>query len=148
MSQPWPLGTVLELASYPSAVPCARLHARLVTAEWGLGQLSATTELLVSELVTNAVHVSQLLGGRPPVRLWLHSEGTRVLIMAGDASPGPPLQVQPAVDAESGRGLLLVDALAAEWGWYRVEGGKVCWCVVAAPEPLARTVHQELRRAG
>lgn len=140
MSQPWPLGTGLELASYLSAVPCARLHARLVTAEWGLGRLTATTELLVSELVTNAVQVSQRVGGLPPVRLWLHSEGIRVLVMVGDAGSGPPLQMQPAADAESGRGLLLVDALADEWGWYRVEGGKVCWCVVAAPEPLARTV--------
>jgi len=131
MRQQWPLGTFLELGPYPGAVPCARLHARVVTAEWGLQRLRATTELLVSELVTNAVQASRGLGGQPPVRLWLRSDGMRVLVMVGDASPQPPARVRPAADDENGRGLLLVDSLAERWGWHPEADGKVCWCVVA-----------------
>ena len=48
----------LVLGALPSAVPCARLHARLVLAEWDLKPLAETAELIVSELVTNAVRAS------------------------------------------------------------------------------------------
>ena len=51
----WPLRSYLELGALPTAVPCARLHARHLLWEWGLNGLAADTELLVSELVTNAV---------------------------------------------------------------------------------------------
>lgn len=50
----WPLRSYLELGALPTAVPCARLHARQLVWEWGLNGLAANTELLVSELVTNA----------------------------------------------------------------------------------------------
>ena len=50
----WPLCSYLELGALPTAVPCARLHARHLLWEWGLNGLAADTELLVSELVTNA----------------------------------------------------------------------------------------------
>jgi hypothetical protein len=50
-----PLRSYLELGALPTAVPCARLHARQLVWEWGLNGLAANTELLVSELVTNAV---------------------------------------------------------------------------------------------
>jgi hypothetical protein len=50
-----PLRSYLELGALPTAVPCARLHARHVLWEWGLNRLAQDTELLVSrELVTNA----------------------------------------------------------------------------------------------
>ena len=51
---PWPLTSQLELGALPTAVPCARLHARQVILEWGLTGLAHTAELVVSELVTNA----------------------------------------------------------------------------------------------
>ncbi len=50
-----PLRSYLELGALPTAVPCARLHARHVLREWGLNGLAPDSELLVSELVTNAV---------------------------------------------------------------------------------------------
>ena len=46
---PWSLCNVLELAALPSAVSCARLHARHLLREWGLDGLAETTELLTSE---------------------------------------------------------------------------------------------------
>jgi hypothetical protein len=48
----WPFQSYLELGALPSAVPCARLHARQVLYEWRLADL-ADAELVVSELVTN-----------------------------------------------------------------------------------------------
>jgi hypothetical protein len=60
----WPLRTFLELGALPGAVPCARLHARNVLAEWGLAVFSESTGLLVSELVTNAIQISRMAARR------------------------------------------------------------------------------------
>ena len=46
----WTMGSYLELGALPSAVPSARLHARLVVGEWGLEELADDVELIVSEL--------------------------------------------------------------------------------------------------
>src|SRR5215475_11272661 len=59
----WALRTFLELGALPTAVPCARLHTRQVLWEWHLDVLAGTAELIVSELVTNAVHASAGLTG-------------------------------------------------------------------------------------
>ncbi len=52
MADEWPLRDFIECGALPGAVPCARLHARLVLAEWGLTGLNERAELAVSELVT------------------------------------------------------------------------------------------------
>lgn len=64
----WPLRSYLELGALPSAVPCARLHARLLAAEWGFEALAQTVELVVSELVTNAIRASEGVDGQPVQR--------------------------------------------------------------------------------
>lgn len=58
MTSDWPLQSYLELAALPGAVPCARLHARQVLREWGHGAMVESVELMVSEVVTNAVRAS------------------------------------------------------------------------------------------
>jgi anti-sigma regulatory factor (Ser/Thr protein kinase) len=133
----------LVLGALPSAVPCARLHARLVLAEWGLQPLTETAELIVSELTTNAVHASQGLvssrydgrwrPGTPPVRLWLRSGGQRVLVQVWDANQQMPERQEPDPEAEHGRGLLLVESLSAKFGVYRPDrsSGKVVWAELA-----------------
>ena len=131
MWQEWPLGTMLMLGPLPGAVPCARLHARLVAAEWGLERLSATAELLVSELVTNAVRISAEMPARPPVRLQLRSDRARLLVLVSDASPRPPVQKDAVPGEEGGRGLLLVEELSDRWGWTPDRDGKTCWCVLS-----------------
>jgi anti-sigma regulatory factor (Ser/Thr protein kinase) len=97
------------LGALPNAVPCARLHASLVLAEWGLKALAETAELIVSELVTNAVRASAALPERqhslPTVRLWLSADHNRVLIQVKDADEWTPVCQQPDPDAEHGRGL-------------------------------------------
>jgi anti-sigma regulatory factor (Ser/Thr protein kinase) len=131
----WPLRTFLELGALPGAVPCARLQARHVLEEWKLTVFSESTSLLVSELVTNAVQISRLAERDAPVRLWLVSDRAQVVIFVWDASPLPPLPGDVGEDAESGRGLLIVQAVSARWGWDFPPGmgGKVVWAV-AGPE--------------
>ena len=131
----WPLRTFLELGALPGAVPCARLHAHNVLAEWRLTVFSESTGLLISELVTNAIQISRLADPDAPVRLWLVSDRAQVVIFVWDASPLPPLPGDVGEDAESGRGLLIVQAVSARWGWDFPPGmgGKVVWAV-AGPE--------------
>jgi anti-sigma regulatory factor (Ser/Thr protein kinase) len=100
--------------------------------EWGLAHLSEDVELLVSELVTNAVDASAAADGISPVRLWLLADGTRVLILVWDASSRPPVPGDVGADSESGRGLLLVEAVSQRWDWYLSAdtGGKVVWATL------------------
>jgi anti-sigma regulatory factor (Ser/Thr protein kinase) len=126
----WPLHSRLELGALPTAVPCARLHARQVTLEWGLRDLADITELIVSELVTNAIRASRGLIS-PVVGLSLVSDRSCVLIRVWDGNREQmPVRQQAGPDAEYGRGLVLVDAISAEWGSYRRANGKVVWAMV------------------
>ena len=133
---PRPLRSYLELAALPTAVPCARLHARHLLREWNLDALTDSTELLVSELVTNAVQAMAGHREQPALRLQLSGEGARVLIEVWDADPRPPAPKDlgedgiPDLDEEGGRGLFLVAALSTRWDWYptREPPGKVIWC--------------------
>lgn len=129
MNGEWPLQDFLELGALASAVPCARLHARQVLWEWGLGSLCESTELLVAELVTNAVKASRAVAQASSVRLWLVSDLARVLIVVWDASPQPPVRMDAGNEVENGRGLMLVEAIGEQWGWYRRDDGdgKFVW---------------------
>lgn len=135
--------SILELASLPNAVPCARLHARHVLREWGLHALADTVELLVSELVTNGVKASASVRERPPVRLRLSATAQRVVLEVWDGSLDPPRPSEidgdfPELDQESGRGLFLVENISERWGWYATSrpAGKVVWCILAQTSPL------------
>ena len=127
----WPLQDFLELGALVSAVPCARLHARQVLWEWGIGNLGDSAELLVTELITNAVRASREAGRVSAVRLWLLSDSAQILILVWDASPQPPVLADASDEAEHGRGLLLVDAVSEQWGWYSPEDsdGKFVWAI-------------------
>jgi hypothetical protein len=139
----WPHQSYLELGSLPTAAPCARLHTKLVLWEWDLGALGQTAVLVVSELVTNAVQASAGIAdsrfagnwapGTPPVRMWLSADEYRLVIQVWDGSDQPPVPQPVEPEADSGRGLLLVGSLSAEWGCYAPENssGKVVWAVVA-----------------
>jgi anti-sigma regulatory factor (Ser/Thr protein kinase) len=127
----WPLRSYIELGALPSAVPCTRLHTRHVLWEWGQKSLIADAELAVSEIVTNAIAASQAVESLHPVRLWLLSDRSRTLIMVGDASPHAPRRMDPAAtDTDGGRGLMLVEAVSSNWGWYithKVGIAKIIW---------------------
>ena len=139
----WELHTFLEFGALPSAVPCARLHARQVVWEWNLSHLADVTELVVSELVTNGLRASvglttsrfagKLVVGTPPVRLWLYSDRERILVQVWDGNDQMPARKDADPGVESGRGLLIVEGLAADWGASRLarSSGKVVWAIVA-----------------
>lgn len=128
----WPLQDTLELGAFPDAVPCARLHARNLLWEWGLDWLTEHAELIISELMTNAVNAVRSGGSVGPVRLWLRSDSTRLLISVWDGNPLPPVQVFSGRETEGGRGLMLVSTLARQWDWYAPPqiGGKVVWALL------------------
>jgi anti-sigma regulatory factor (Ser/Thr protein kinase) len=132
--QAWPLHSRLRLAALPSAVPRARHYTRRVLADWHLGALGEPAELIVSELVTNAIRACPACGARRQVRLRLASDHARVLIEVQDGSPQPPEPADATPEDESGHGLCLVEAMSAAWDWYphRASGGKVVWALVPA----------------
>ena len=141
--QEWPLRSYLELRALPASAHSARLHAKDVLCEWRLGALADTVELLVSEIITNAVRASadtgpprpEIVHARAPwMRFWLTSDGNAVLIQVWDGDRHLPVRQDAGPDAETGRGLLLVDALSARWGCYapdRAAAGKIVWAVCA-----------------
>lgn len=136
----WPLQSYLELGAFPSAVPSARLHARLVVEEWGLAAIADTVELIVSELVTNGVKASQELDGVSVVRLGLSSDERHVFVTVWDRNQMPIETVvegnKPDFETEGGRGLFLVESLSTDWGvhWLENTNGKVVWSVVTTSE--------------
>ena len=135
----WPLRTHLELRALPTAVACARGHARSVALEWGLPHLADDLALLVSELMTNAVRASpRAAASEPPiVRLWLVCDQASVVIYVWDASSQMPVRRDAGADSEGGRGLLVIDALSTHWGAYRKDRGKVVWAMISrAQAPL------------
>jgi anti-sigma regulatory factor (Ser/Thr protein kinase) len=125
----WPLHSRLEFAALDTAPACARKHAKAVILEWGLAALADTAELLVSELVTNAVQASEALPSGI-VGLWLVSDGQSVVIHVWDGSDSMPVCQDADPDSASGRGLLLVEGLGKDWGAYRKASGKVVWVLI------------------
>lgn len=129
----------LAMTPWPGAVTCARHHARQLLWDWGLKELIESVELVVSELVTNAVRASGGLDGTkqatedplPVIRLWLTSEQNGVLVMVRDANPGLPERQEPGLDDDGGRGLLLVELFSVAWGSLELtpEPGKVVWAL-------------------
>jgi anti-sigma regulatory factor (Ser/Thr protein kinase) len=120
----------LDLRPLPGAVPSARLHARLVVCEWGLAGLAGDAELIVSELVTNAVtHGMRAVAAAdpPPVRLRLARLPGGVQIEVWDSCDDmPQVRCDPLGEETGGRGLVLVAALATRWGACRAPGGGKC----------------------
>src|SRR5215467_10619367 len=90
--------------------------------KWDLASMVPTTQLLVSELVTNAIRYTH-----GPVTLRLLLERTLTCEIA-DSSPALPRMRYAARDDESGRGLQIVSQLSLRWGARRTAGGKIVWC--------------------
>ncbi|MEW2255290.1 SpoIIE family protein phosphatase [Streptomyces sp. NPDC047869] len=99
----------------------ARRLARRALARWGLEELTDSVELLVSEVVTNAVRYAS----RPVTLRLLRTEVLRCEV--GDDVPQLPRLCQARATDEGGRGLYLVNRLARRWGATRLSTGKVVW---------------------
>jgi hypothetical protein len=83
--------------------------------------------------MTNAIQASERLRIRadlavvPVVRLWLLSDKSSLVIHVWDSNDEMPVRRDAAIDEEGGRGLMLVESLASDWGAYRKAAGKVVW---------------------
>jgi PAS domain S-box-containing protein len=113
------------LEPQPTSVARARELARDQLLEWGLDDLVDTTELLVSELVTNA-----LRHGYGDIRLRLLLDRTLVCEVWDSALLQPRRRRARDTD-EGGRGLQLVAMLSQSWGSRRTHGGKTVWFELA-----------------
>jgi anti-sigma regulatory factor (Ser/Thr protein kinase) len=82
----------------------------------------ATAQLLVSELVTNAV-----LHAEPPLTLCIQRNGDHIRVVVTDGSSVDPLARPMYDDTAHGRGLPLVEALSSSWGWHAAGPGKSVW---------------------
>ncbi|MEU9310947.1 SpoIIE family protein phosphatase [Streptomyces sp. NPDC048256] len=120
-----------ELPADPAAVAEARKTASRRLAEWGLADLSFTTELVVSELVTNAIRYAT-----GPIRLRLIRERTLVCEVFDGGTTAPHLRHPRATD-EGGRGLLLVSQVTQRWGTRFLPEGKIIWAEQSLTDPDA-----------
>ncbi|WP_392750280.1 SpoIIE family protein phosphatase [Streptomyces sp. LN590] len=110
-----------QIPADPAAVSEARAWTTRQLTKWGLDDLLFTTELIVSELVTNAIRY-----GRPPAELRLIRHDVLVCEVT-DSSPTQPRLRRAATTDEGGRGLFLVAQLAMRWGCRYNPGGKTIW---------------------
>ncbi|MFE2513226.1 SpoIIE family protein phosphatase [Streptomyces naganishii] len=117
-----------DVADDPAAVAGARAEATRQLAAWGLEETAYTVELLVSEMVTNAIRY-----GHPPVQLRLIRDAAVICEVSDNSSVVPRLRRARTFD-EGGRGLLLVAQLARRWGTRHRAEGKTIWAEVALPE--------------
>lgn len=99
-------------------------------AEWGHEPHAEDVELLVSELVSNAI-----LHARGDVRMAIRRWGDALRVEVTDLSPQRPAPRDRLMERVNGRGLHLVELLADDWGVEELPGerpGKVVWCEVVA----------------
>lgn len=118
----------------PAAVADTRAHASDPLTAWGLEDAVFTTELIASELVTNAIRYAQ-----SPIRLRLILEEHSLICEVSDGStPTPHLRRARTYD-EGGRGLFIVAQLAERWGTRHGRHGKTIWAeLITGPAPVSR----------
>jgi anti-sigma regulatory factor (Ser/Thr protein kinase) len=113
----------------PDAVGHARRFTARTLRSWNVTDGADAILLVVSELVTNALTHTQ-----GQVRLDLTLTGDRLRVAVSDSSPRTPVK-SASVDWEAtgGRGILLVEAVSADWGSVPLSGGKQVWGEIAVP---------------
>jgi anti-sigma regulatory factor (Ser/Thr protein kinase) len=116
------------LPGAPYSVRMARFYVKAALGYHDLGGYAEDVEIVTSELVSNAIAHA----GAPAVSLELlrlDAPGAVVVIVT-DPSPLPPVRRDPAGDAEGGRGLHVVEALSARWGWTPHHPGKAVFAIL------------------
>jgi anti-sigma regulatory factor (Ser/Thr protein kinase) len=139
-----PAVTCRPLSPVPEEARTARQFVRELLTCWGLAYLSDDAELIIAELVGNAVrhglHTAPQLrsAGIEPsaLRLCLLRRVGEVMLAVTDPSDEAPTPQAPSFTGESGRGLQIVGALSYVWGWSPIEGhGKAVWAVLKSCLP-------------
>ena len=132
-----PSVVALALTADPQPAKAARRFTRATLSRWGLDPLADDAEVIVAELVANALcHASSAADVRHPdhrrdrIGLRLFRRAGEVMCAVLDPSDVAPVLRAPNYETECGRGLQLVDALCDVWGWSPVVGrGKAVWAI-------------------
>lgn len=128
-----------QVCSSPLEAGLACRAAREFTGQtlggWGLLVLAEDAAVIVSELVTNALlHGCGLGGAADQVELLWWRRAAQAVCAVTDPGPQPPVLVSADPLAEAGRGLQVVQALSATWGWTRLGGRrKAVWAALSVP---------------
>jgi two-component sensor histidine kinase len=121
-----PRSLAVALSAGPAAPAEARRRVREAIEAWGVAADPDVAALLTSELVTNAVRHAA-----PPVKLFVTCSRSQLGVYVHDGSADWAAPLGAPVDAEDGRGLLLVASLARNWGCYRTSAGKAVYFTLA-----------------
>lgn len=116
-----------HLTNDPASVSTARGLVSERLTSWGLEELEFTTQLVVSELVTNAVHYAT-----GPIELRLIRDRARICEVTDDSSTAPRLRYADDTD-EGGRGLYITAQITQRWGHRPTPRGKTIWTEQALP---------------
>ncbi|MFF4650382.1 SpoIIE family protein phosphatase [Streptomyces sp. NPDC001380] len=118
-----------DVPSDPAAVAGVRAAVSRQLAAWDLDEAAFTTELILSELITNAIRHAT-----GPIRVRLLRDRALVCEVSDTSSTSPHLRYAADTD-EGGRGLFLVARFAERWGTRYTPDGKVIWAEQAVPGP-------------
>lgn len=128
----------LVLNPGPESVQEARQFTAVTLRDWQLGDLAEEAVIVASELVTNAIRhgtrcsVSPAIA--PTVQLAWHRQADRIVCVVTDSSDLPPVLEEADPTSESGRGLQVVHALTAAWGWAMLGAcRKAVWATFLLP---------------
>lgn len=127
---------------HAGSVRAARDFTRATLQRWGVTTCRDDVAVVMSELLTNALHHALPPGAaqpRWPIRLGLLQPGPCVLCAVADPSDQVPMLKDPDYLAESGRGLHVVASLSSGWGWTAPgRAGKIVWAMFPTDAPEAR----------
>jgi anti-sigma regulatory factor (Ser/Thr protein kinase) len=128
----------LVLNPGPESVQAARQFTAATLRDWQLADLAEEAVIVASELVTNAIRhgtrcsVSPAIA--PTVQLAWHRQADRIVCVVTDSSDSPPVLEEADATSESGRGLQVVHALTAGWGWAMLGAcQKAVWAMFLLP---------------
>lgn len=139
----WLYENAQSFGPYDSTVPTARAHTRVVLAEWDLTHVSTAVELVLSELVTNALQATWRLKMHTPVTVRLLADRSWLVVEVWDGVQAAPVLREPDIADEldgdesdgHGNGLVIVTTMCHRWGFFRrPEGGKVVYAIFAIQE--------------
>ncbi|MFF4732331.1 ATP-binding protein [Streptomyces mirabilis] len=119
-----------------SSLENIRRFVRDTISDWGLALFVDDMTTVAGELTANAVRHALPACGEADTKAWLGMvrTGGAVVCAVVDPSPAPPSRQEPGQLAETGRGLLIVDALTSQWGYSEPDlSGKTVWARIAVP---------------
>jgi anti-sigma regulatory factor (Ser/Thr protein kinase) len=115
------------LPSTPYSVQMARFYVRAALNYHDLGDYAGDAETVTSEFVSNAItHADALSFSLEVTRM---DDSGAVVVIVTDPCPRPPVKRAPDGNAEHGRGLHVVEALSARWGWTPQDPGKAVYAI-------------------